>query len=293
MLAEPPGGGVVVGDGVHGSFDSLETTEVGFVGHGVGEAFGGPGRVDLVAVVVEPGVEIAQGERAVLAEDRAAGGAEAAAGDGSGVGLGRGDGCLVDRWRSPALMAGIDGPELFASFVDGGEGVEAGSGELIDLLVDLAEVVEEIVAVGLEADALGAGQAGPAAVGPESSAGGDVDGFGQVGRGWGVVVVEHGAVLGRGRRHGVPAAATEDGPVGSPGSWSSCAGPVTVGCRGRSFGCLVALGISATSAANPGGFAADIALSGWWRSGNSAIFEGSGVRAGRPARGGAQEKCAR
>ena len=53
--------------------------------HGVGEALGGPRAVDLVPVVVDPGVQRPQGERAVLAQDGAGEVAQGSAGDAAGV----------------------------------------------------------------------------------------------------------------------------------------------------------------------------------------------------------------
>jgi hypothetical protein len=70
LPAEPSGGGLAVSDGVDRSADPLESSEPHLVAHRIGEALGGPAAVDLVAVVVDPGVEVTESKRTVTAQDR-------------------------------------------------------------------------------------------------------------------------------------------------------------------------------------------------------------------------------
>ncbi len=51
-------------------------------------------------------------------------------------------------------MAGVDRPELFSELVETLEGVEAISGEAVDLAVDLGEAGEVLVSLDLEVEAL-------------------------------------------------------------------------------------------------------------------------------------------
>jgi hypothetical protein len=57
------------------------------VGHGVGEGLGGMGRVDPVAVQVQPGVQLGQGQRAVGAQDRQGHRAQTASAQRDGLGI--------------------------------------------------------------------------------------------------------------------------------------------------------------------------------------------------------------
>ncbi|MBX3285734.1 MAG: hypothetical protein KF703_10360 [Actinobacteria bacterium] len=171
LPAEPGGGGVVVGDGVDGPFDPPEAAEGDLVAHGVGEALGGPRAVDLVPVVVDPGVQRPQGERAVLAQDGAGEVAQGSAGDAAGVGLCRWDRGLVGRRWSAALVLRVHRPQELAAVVEVVEGVEALAGEPVDLGVDLGEPCEVLVAGDLELETAVGGQPGPAAVVEEPASG--------------------------------------------------------------------------------------------------------------------------
>jgi hypothetical protein len=191
LASEPAGGGVVVGDGVDGALHALQAAESDLVAQGIGEALGGPRAVDDVAVVMDPGVECAQRERTLLAQDRPGEGTKGAAGDGAGVGLGGWDGGLVGCGRASALAARIDGPELVPGVIEAAERFEALEGELVDLVVDADDSGDVVVALDLELGPLGAAQTGPVAAVDETATGGDV----RLGRGPGRGIVGEGVVF--------------------------------------------------------------------------------------------------
>jgi hypothetical protein len=128
-------------------------------------------RRDLVAVVVEQGVQLAQAGGAVAAQDRPDGVSERPAGELSGLGVDGRDRRFADRWWPSALAVRHHGPQLRADEVCFAERLEPGGGDLVD--VDLARGggVQEVISSDLELEPDRAGQVGPSAVGGETSAG--------------------------------------------------------------------------------------------------------------------------
>lgn len=136
------------------------------VGQGLGRVVAGDG----VAVVVEQGVQGAEAELAVAAEDGTGGAAERSARQGTGVGVGRGEGWFADGGRAPALLVRDHGPQLFAQVVGAVERGQAAARDLEDLLLACGHVVDGLVALDLQLQATFSGQAGPPPVGVECSA---------------------------------------------------------------------------------------------------------------------------
>lgn len=128
--------------------------------------------IDAVAVVVDPHLEVAQSEGTLVAQDGAAEGAQRAAAHRPGVGLSGRDRALVLLRRAASLLLGDHRPEPLSGPIDGLEGVEAQAGQAVDLGVDLADPVEQFVALELEACPFRPGQAGPSSVREEPDAGG-------------------------------------------------------------------------------------------------------------------------
>jgi len=178
LAAEPRGRGLAARDGVGAAGDALESSEADLVAQQVSQGLGRGEVVEDVAVVVQPGVQVAQGQRAVPPKDRAAGRPHRAAGDRAGVRLGWGEGPLADAGRSPALVVGHDRPEAFAALVEAGEDLEAAGGEGVDLVVDEGELGEEVLALGVQPSAGDCGQAGPEAVVEQATAGDPGEPFG-------------------------------------------------------------------------------------------------------------------
>jgi len=113
FAAERGARGAVGCDLVHGATDADGTAGAHLVAQGVGQGLAGVRRVDLVAVVVQHGVDGAKGAGAVAAKDAARCAAQGDARDRSGVGLDGREGKLADRRRTPSLLPGDDRPQLF------------------------------------------------------------------------------------------------------------------------------------------------------------------------------------
>lgn len=149
------GGWDVLDEGVDAALDASHSAEAHLVAHGVGEALHGHVADDAVAVAVQEGVEVAEGEGAVAAEDGPAGAAEAAAPEGCGVGDRGWDGLLVGvGWAADPERRG-GRPELVGEVVELGEDLDAAGGAGGELVVDAVELVEQSVSAGVEPDSVG------------------------------------------------------------------------------------------------------------------------------------------
>jgi hypothetical protein len=143
----------------------------GLVAEGVGQGLGGVRGGDLVAVVVEEGVQHAQAGGAVAPQDRPDGVSKGPARELPGLGVdGRDRGFADGRWP-PSLAVGRHRPQLRADEVRLAERLEPRGGDQVD--VDLARRcgVQELISADLELEPDRSGQPRPTAVGGEASAG--------------------------------------------------------------------------------------------------------------------------
>ncbi|MBX3286749.1 MAG: hypothetical protein KF703_15470 [Actinobacteria bacterium] len=122
-------------------------------------------------MVVQEGVQGSEAQRTVAAQDGPGGAAEAPTGDRPRIGLDRRKRGLADGRRPPTLLSGDHGPQLVARSVGQIQGGEATAGELEDLRLDGVDLVQRLVALDLEGQPAGAGEAGQAAVRAEPLAG--------------------------------------------------------------------------------------------------------------------------
>lgn len=133
-----PGIGV---DAVAGSAHPADASLPNLVAECVGEGLDRVCALDLVAVVVEPDVEISEALLPVAAEDRSAGGAERPADQPDCVSMGGREGRLVRVGRLATSPVRNAGPEGFTQVVERVDHVDAAGGQLADPGVDLGELV--------------------------------------------------------------------------------------------------------------------------------------------------------
>ena len=158
-------------DGVDAPADPHGSARLDLVAHGVGQDLGGVDAVDHVAVLVEAGVELRQGEGAVAAQDSQRCGSEGPTGDGPGVGLDRGQRRAAYRRGTTALVVRDDWPQPVTDGVGLNQVGHPSGGELVDRRLDAPDGVEEAVPLHLQLDPLGQGEAGPPPVQPQAPAG--------------------------------------------------------------------------------------------------------------------------
>lgn len=154
-------------EGVDAACDPLGPTGVVLVAQGVGQGLHGVVAVDDVAVAVEPGVDLDQGQCAVAGEDEQAGLAELDAAEGEGALAGRREGWATDGGWAPAALPGHGGPELVADVDQAVPHGQALVGAGHHGLLEGAQPGEELVPLDLEGEAGGGGEAGDAPVGEE------------------------------------------------------------------------------------------------------------------------------
>jgi hypothetical protein len=105
---------------------------------------------DLVAVVVQEGVQRAQAGGAVAPQDRPDGVAERPAGERSGLGVDGRDRGFADGGRPPPLAVGHHRPQLRSDEVCLAERLEPVGGDLVDVDLARRREVEEVVSTDLE-----------------------------------------------------------------------------------------------------------------------------------------------
>jgi hypothetical protein len=117
---------------------------------------------------VEQLVEVPQGLGAVALQDRPAGAAQPRAPQVLGVVGDRAQRLVVDRWGASTLVGGLDRPQTVACGLELVEDAQALSGEISQVVVEGGESGEGVVALDLDAEADGGGEACSSPVGAES-----------------------------------------------------------------------------------------------------------------------------
>lgn len=158
-------------DLVAAACDAPEPAESNLVADRIGQALRRVGSGDRVAVVVDPGLDLAEGERSLVAQDRSGDGAQGPTVHTPGMGLGRRDRCSGHRRWPTAALAGHLGPQAGAVVVATSEGVQALAREHVDGAVDLADAVQQAIPVGVELDPGRPGEPSPPPVGEEERSG--------------------------------------------------------------------------------------------------------------------------
>lgn len=153
-VGAPRRAGRVGVDGVAGPLDASHPTAEHLVAHGVGERLRGIGAVDLVAVVVDPDVEVAEVLGPVPPQDRPAGGSEPAADQREGIGVSGWHRWFVGVGRLAAEAVGVAVPELLAQVIELGAQVDPSLGEHADAGIDLVQLHQVFDALGLEPHAV-------------------------------------------------------------------------------------------------------------------------------------------
>jgi hypothetical protein len=127
---------------------------VHLVGHRIGQTLDRLIARYPVAVQVQEGVQLAQGEPAMAGEDSEAGRSEPAAAH-QLMGVGERWWWLVPVPWGTAALAPLDSrPEAFASFVERGNDLPPARGQGFELSVENGHLCEERFALGMEPDAL-------------------------------------------------------------------------------------------------------------------------------------------
>lgn len=162
------GGGIVAARGlvesVHAPRHPDDPPASRLVAEGVAQRLHRMWGVDQVAVVAEPGVDLAERRLAVATEDRSRCEAEGVARQRTGVRVGRRDRGLADGRRAAPLAVGDDRPQLLSQRVDVFEAVEPLAPEACDRPVDVGHPAEVVVALRVELQAQRARDARPPAV---------------------------------------------------------------------------------------------------------------------------------
>ena len=99
---------------------------------------------DRVPVAVQQAMELAQRRRAVVVEQSEARGAQVTAGEVDGAGDDRRQRWLVVRRRTGTVTFGHHRPQLFAQVIERGDQAAPLEGQLLQLTIDRAEVVEGV-----------------------------------------------------------------------------------------------------------------------------------------------------
>lgn len=142
------------GDAVDAAAHAMGVADVVLVAEGVAEDLDRPGAGDDVAVPVQPGVDLGQGELAVAVEDLEAGHAEHDAGEGDGAGRRRWERRHVDRRGTTAAAPVGPRVELVADHGEVLEDLEplVGHGDL--RTVEVPQAGDEGFGFDVEAEAL-------------------------------------------------------------------------------------------------------------------------------------------
>lgn len=152
-------------DGIDPAFDPDHPFPPDLIAHGVGQRLARVGAWDLVAVVVDPGVEQGKREGAVPAQDRPAQRPQAATTCWPGVGLRRREGRVLGiRWAA-ATEVTHDRPERITTFGQAAQGGDPTPGEVIDLGVKLGQIMTKLVSSNLEPNPMLPGRLDPATPG--------------------------------------------------------------------------------------------------------------------------------
>lgn len=149
--------------------DADDTTEAGFVAHGIGQGLGRHRTVDLVALVPEEHVQLWKREIFVVAENGERLLTKAPACDQTGSGCQRGK-------RRPPHVRGATSltvlearPQPITKGIDCRKDGEASGGEGADLGFDLVGLVKQPITLDLHFEASRVREVGDATVGPEPS----------------------------------------------------------------------------------------------------------------------------
>lgn len=140
---------------VHGPADALGPPLAHLVGHGVAERLHRVVTVDLVAVAVEQGVDLPEGERPVALQEALGEVAEGGAGDGARGARQGGQPALTRFGRATAPATGFAGPQPVVEREAFGEPDVAGDEPRGRLLVEPGEGGDDLSAFGLEPGPLG------------------------------------------------------------------------------------------------------------------------------------------
>lgn len=145
------------------------TAGLHLVAHRVGQCLDAVVAGDLVAVVVEPGVQVREAQRAVALEDGQARSAQGSTRHGPGLGRNRRERGPSDRRGPPALAVRYQRPELVADDVHLAQCLESLAGGGVDGRLEPIGGVQQLVPPDLQRESAGCGQIGLPAV-PEQAA---------------------------------------------------------------------------------------------------------------------------